>query len=74
MRGFHDKPVIYEVNTCIWLNELSAKYGRAVTLDTVPAREWDYFAGFSIIGLADGCLEAKSGGPQNVGLRSGLDQ
>jgi hypothetical protein len=48
MRGFHDKPVIYEVNTCIWLNELSTKYGRAVTLDTVPAREWDYFAGFSI--------------------------
>src|SRR6185437_13955294 len=41
-------PIIYEVNTGIWLNGLSSKYQRLVTLDTVPQQEWDYFAGFRV--------------------------
>ncbi|HEY7305914.1 MAG TPA: alpha-amylase family glycosyl hydrolase [Bryobacteraceae bacterium] len=48
MPGFHDRPIIYEVNTGIWLNELSAKYQRRVTLDTVPSQEWDFFASFAV--------------------------
>jgi alpha amylase-like protein len=34
-------PVIYELNTWVWLDELSLKYARPVDLATVPAEEWD---------------------------------
>lgn len=44
----YGSPVIYEVNTGIWLNGLSAKYQRTVTLDTVPQQEWDTLAGFQV--------------------------
>lgn len=37
-------PVIYEINTWIWLQELSQKHQRRVTLGTVPAEEWDAIA------------------------------
>jgi hypothetical protein len=32
---------MYEINTWVWLGELSRKYGRHVTLASVPAAEWD---------------------------------
>jgi len=32
-------PLLYEINTRIWLRELSARHGRTVTLATVPAEE-----------------------------------
>jgi len=34
-------PVIYEINTWVWLDELSHKYGRPVDLAKVPEPEWD---------------------------------
>lgn len=37
-------PVIYEINTWVWLNELSGKYGRKVTLADVPAGELEELA------------------------------
>src|SRR4051812_17419707 len=37
-------PVIYEINTRVWLAELSAKAGRALTLDQVPEEEIDRIA------------------------------
>ncbi len=37
-------PLIYEINTCVWLRELSRKYGRAVTLGSVPEAEWEELA------------------------------
>ena len=37
-------PVIYEINTWVWLNELGQKYQRPVTLATVPPEEWDQIA------------------------------
>ena len=39
-------PVIYEINTWVWLNELSRKYNRPVTLATVPAEEWSLLSSF----------------------------
>ena len=30
------KPLIYEINTWVWLNTLSRRYGRPITLSTVP--------------------------------------
>lgn len=40
------RPAIYEINTRLWLRELSHHYGRAITLATVPAAAWDAIAGF----------------------------
>jgi len=37
-------PVIYEINTWTWLNELSRKYRKAVDLAAVPKEEWDAIA------------------------------
>lgn len=34
-------PVIYEINTWVWLHELSVKYQNLITLATVPEEEWD---------------------------------
>lgn len=31
-----DKPFIYEINTWVWLNSLSRKYNRTITLNNVP--------------------------------------
>jgi hypothetical protein len=36
-----DRPVIYEVNTAVWLGDLSRAAGRRVTLADVPAAGWD---------------------------------
>ena len=44
-------PVIYEINTWVWLGELSRRYGETITLDAVPAGEWDALAGLGIDAL-----------------------
>jgi hypothetical protein len=36
---FH--PHLYEINTWAWLEQLSAQYGRHISLGDVPDREWD---------------------------------
>jgi hypothetical protein len=35
---------IYEINTLVWLGELSTRYGRRVTLGDVPGEAWDEVA------------------------------
>jgi len=37
-------PVLYEINTWVWLHELGQKHQRPVTLATVPEPEWDAIA------------------------------
>jgi hypothetical protein len=37
-------PVIYEINTWVWLRELGQKYQTLVNLATVPEQEWDALA------------------------------
>jgi hypothetical protein len=46
-------PVIYEINTWVWLDELSRKYRKSVDLATVPPGEWDQIAsgGFDAVWL-----------------------
>lgn len=34
-------PAIYEINTWVWLSDLSEKHGKQVNLGTVPSSEWD---------------------------------
>ncbi len=41
MSGWPDRPVIYEVNTAVWLAELSSAAGQPVTLANVPDHGWD---------------------------------
>ena len=36
-----EHPGIYEVNTWVWLQELSARCGSHITLGTVPEADWD---------------------------------
>jgi hypothetical protein len=44
MNPWPKHPVIYEINTWIWLEELKTKHNASVTLATVPAEEWDQIA------------------------------
>jgi len=39
-------PSLYEINTWVWLSELSKKYRTAVDLSSVPAAEWNAIAAF----------------------------
>jgi hypothetical protein len=39
-------PNLYEINTWVWLSELSLRTGTSVDLGTVPADEWDTIAKF----------------------------
>ena len=34
-------PTIYEINSWVWLTELSDKYKRPLDLSTLPSTEWD---------------------------------
>ena len=38
-------PTLYQVNTRVWLTELSRKLGKPATLDDIPDRDLDQFAG-----------------------------
>jgi hypothetical protein len=46
-------PLVYEINTRVWLREVSARVGRRLTLDTVPVEEIDALAahGFDALWL-----------------------
>jgi len=42
------RPVIYEINTWVWLNDLNWLGGESVTLATVPASQWDAIAALGV--------------------------
>jgi len=46
-------PHLYEINTWVWLEQLSARAGRFISLENVPDSEWDRLAelGFDIVWL-----------------------
>jgi len=37
-------PVIYEINTCVWLEELSRELNTHITLSNIPDKKWDELA------------------------------
>ncbi|SEM49862.1 Alpha amylase, catalytic domain [Syntrophus gentianae] len=41
-------PIIYEINTWVWLQELGKNRKAPVTLHTVPEREWDAIAALGV--------------------------
>ncbi len=48
-----EHPFIYEINTWVWLDELSRREGAPIDLAGVPEREWDAIAalGFDAVWL-----------------------
>jgi len=46
MQTWPKNPVIYEINTWVWLTELSQKYQRTINLATVPESEWEAIASY----------------------------
>ena len=53
MKTWPVSPSIYEINTWVWLGELTRKYSTLVALDNVPPAEWDALAqwGFDAVWL-----------------------
>ncbi len=43
--SYRANPHLYEINTWVWLEELSYKHGRCLRLQEVPDEEWDRLAG-----------------------------
>ena len=41
MSGWPDRPVIYELNAVAWLDDVSRRARKKVTLAKVPPAEWD---------------------------------
>ena len=39
-------PSLYEINTWVWLSDLSERYGRSVNLSSAPSAEWDAVAAY----------------------------
>src|SRR5215475_808315 len=66
-------PVIYEINTWVWLSHLSRKYGKNLDLSSVPAQEWDAIAeyGFDAVWLM-GVWERSPAGTAIANRNEGL--
>ena len=45
MKKWPKYPTIYEINTWVWLSDLTTKYGKPIDLSSVPAADWDAIAG-----------------------------
>jgi len=41
-------PVLYEINTAVWLSALALRTGRPVTLGTVPEAEWNFLESLGV--------------------------
>ena len=48
MTSWNKNPIIYEINTWVWLHELGQKYMKPLTLAAVPQKEWDSIADLKI--------------------------
>ncbi len=44
MQPLPKHPVLFEISTWVWLNELSRRHGRRITLGNVPDEEWERLA------------------------------
>jgi hypothetical protein len=59
-------PLLYQVNTRVWLTELSLKLGRSATLDDIPDNELDRLAtmGFDWVWFL--CVRQTGPGAQRI--------
>jgi hypothetical protein len=74
MRTWPKHPVIYEINTWVWLGDLSRKYQKVVDLATVPEGEWDAIAshGFDAVWLMGVWERSPAGIESPCGTRGSL--
>jgi hypothetical protein len=75
MNSWTKYPLIYEINTWVWLEELSQSAGRPITLASVPDAEWDCIAalGFDavwLMGVWERSPMGKSVAVADAGLRA----
>ncbi len=56
MKAWPTHPLTYEINTRVWLTELSRALGRPATLDDMPDVELDRVAG---MGFKRACLSMR---------------
>ncbi len=73
MKSWPKHPVIYEINTWVWLQELGQKYTNPVTLAKVPEAEWDSIAqlGVDVVWLM-GVWKRSPGGMAIANRNQGL--
>ena len=73
VRAWNPYPTLYEINTWVWLNDLTQKYGRTVDLSLVPSAEWDALAsyGFEAVWLM-GVWERSPAGTAIANKNNGL--
>ncbi|MGV2435807.1 MAG UNVERIFIED_CONTAM: hypothetical protein LVT10_13835 [Anaerolineae bacterium] len=43
------KPTLHEINTIVWLNELSRRFNRSINLSTVPDEVLDEIANLGVL-------------------------
>jgi len=72
-----ERPLIYELNTATFLNQLSVKYNAEITLGRVPDSEWDHIKnlGFDTVwfmGVWKRSPTAKSMAKDNTELKTAL--
>jgi Alpha amylase, catalytic domain len=41
-------PIIYEINTWVWLQDLSQRHSHTLTLATIPRKEWDAISALGV--------------------------
>jgi len=73
MEPWPKNPLLYEINTWVWLDELSREAGRPLTLATVPGAVWDAVAalGFDAVWLM-GVWERSPAGTRIAERNAGL--
>jgi hypothetical protein len=66
-------PHLYEINACLFLRRMSQKYGRALTLATIPEEEWQELKrlGFDLVWLM-GVWQRSSGSRREALLHEAL--
>ena len=62
-RAWPEHPVVHEINTLVWLGEVSERAGRPLTLADVPAHEWDAVVppGISVVWLMGVWARSRAG-------------
>ena len=77
--GWPRFPTVYEINTCVWLWDLSHKHQNEIRLSSVPPTEWDALAAYGfdalwLMGVWERSPQGISIANQNAGLLDSFRQ
>jgi hypothetical protein len=69
------RPIVYEIDTWVWLHELGRQHQRTITLGTVPDEEWDAIAALGVDAVwLMGAWERSPAGIRVANLNEGLQE